>query len=311
MMEFQDYYKLLNLNKNASQDDIKKAYRKLARKYHPDVSKEANAETKFKQIKEAYEVLKDPEKRAHYDQLGQHYKQGQGFEPPPGWQQQRGAGVHSQHFDTNDFSDFFSSMFGGGGPGFRQQSRPQRGQDQTTKMDVTLLEAFNGSSRQLNLQHQTINPKTAQPELHTKTINIKIPAGIKDGQSIRVTGQASPGYNGGPAGDLYIEIHVLNDKHFTLDGKNILLNLPITPWEAALGAEIEVPTMAGKVKLKIPEGSQTGKKMRLKGRGMPGKEPGDQIVILNIEIPVITNDEQRALYYQMAKTMDFNPRANF
>lgn len=309
-MQFQDYYTLLNVDKSASADDIKKAYRKLARKYHPDVSKEADAEEKFKQVKEAYEVLKDPEKRAQYDQLGQYYKQGQGgFEPPPDWNAHADASPNSQHFDPNDFSDFFSSMFGGGG--FQQrQSGPQRGQDQTTRLNISLNEAFHGSSRQLSLQQQALNPQSGQVELKTKTINVKIPAGIKDGQSIRLAGQASPGLHGGPAGDLYIEIHIESSGDFTLDGSNILLNLPITPWEAALGAEIAVPTLGGKVKLKIPAGSQTGKKMRLKGRGMPGKKPGDQIITLNITNPDISNDEQKALFEQMAKDMAFNPRSH-
>ncbi len=305
-MEFQDYYTLLNVSKTANADEIKKSYRRLARKYHPDLNKESGAEEKFKQVKEAYEVLKDPEKRAQYDQVGQYYQQGNGNQPPPDWQaHQQRAGA--EQFDPNEFSDFFSSMFGGG---FHQKTRSQRGQDQHSKLEISLHDAFNGTKRSLQLQQQILNPETGQVEIKNKTINVKIPAGVGDGQSIRLSGQGSPGFAGGSAGDLYLEIAIKTDKNYSVDGKNILLTLPITPWEAALGATIEVPTLSGAVKLKIPEGSQTGKKMRLKGKGLPGKNAGDLIVLLTIETPTPTNDDQRQLYQQMADKMAFNPRKN-
>lgn len=313
-MEFQDYYKLLDVDKNATDDQIKKQYRRLARKYHPDVSKEANAEEKFKQVKEAYEVLKDAEKRKAYDQFGQNWKQGQGFEPPPNWnyQQSQSQGGHQQsQFNGEDYSDFFENLFGQRGAGFRQQ-RPKasRGQDQHSKVSISLEDAYKGTTRQLSLQQPTSDPRTGQVRYSTRSLNVKIPAGVKQGQQIRLKGQGSEGFGGGPKGDLYLEVTIAASKLFCLDGKNISVTLPITPWEAALGSKIAVPTLGGKVDLSIPANSQSGQKLRLKGRGLPGKTAGDQFVTLKIVTPKAQTDEQRELYQRMAESMPFNPRAD-
>ncbi len=307
-MEYQDYYKTLGINRTASDEEIKKAYRRLARKYHPDVSKEDNAEEKFKQAKEAYEVLKDPEKRKAFDQFGENWQQGQNFTPPPGWQQQQqaqGGGFEGQ-FGGEDFSDFFSQVFGHGRA--QGQHFKQRGRDLHSKMAISLEEAFRGGERNLQLQDPVINPKTGQVQMQARTLKVKIPAGVSNGQQIRLSGQGGQGANGGANGDLYLEISLTPHKLYTVSGKDIYLNLPVTPWEAALGASVSVPTLAGKVNLKIPAGSQTGQKLRLKDRGLPGKTKGNQYVLLKIYIPEPTNDKQRALYQQMAEQMQFDPR---
>jgi len=311
-MEYQDYYKTLGISRNAAPEEIKKSYRRLARKYHPDVSDEKDAEEKFKQVKEAYEVLKDPEKRKAYDQVGSNWKQGQGFQPPPGWEYESAAANSDyQEFSQGDFSDFFESLFGGFARGTRQphgSQFKQRGQDQHTKIIITLEEAFNGSTRVLNLQEPQLDPHTGQITYKTRALKVKIPSGVTEGQQIRLTGQGSPGIGGGNNGDLFLEIELQTHSLYSVEGKDIYLNLPITPWEAALGAKVEIPTLGGPVDLKIPPGSQTGQKMRLKGRGLPGKNSGDQYILLKIYIPEPTNDEQKKLYQQMAKEMEFDPR---
>lgn len=313
-MEFQDYYQLLGVSKDASADDIKKQYRRLARKYHPDVSTEDNAEEKFKQVKEAYEVLKDPEKRKAYDQFGQNWQHGQGFEPPPNWDFNQGQGNqhhYSSQFNGEDFSDFFENLFGQRGAGFRQQQASKmRGQDQHSKVAISIQEAYSGTNRQLSLQQPVVDPQTGQVHYDTRSLNVKIPAGVKAGQQIRLKGQGGDGYGGGDKGDLYLEISINPDKLYQLSGKDINLSLPISPWEAALGAKIKVPTLGGAVELNIPSNSQSGQKLRLKGRGLPGNPAGDQYVILNIVTPQADSDEQRQLYQQMADAMPFNPRAD-
>lgn len=307
-MQFQDYYKTLGLKRNASAEEIKKSYRLMAKKYHPDVSKEPNAEEKFKQAKEAYEVLKDPEKRKAYDQFGQNWQQGQGFQPPPDWNfrqsQQHG------HAQPEDFSDFFSEMFGGGRQRAHQRRNVrQRGEDQRSKITISLPEAFHGVTKTLNIREPQVDPRTGQIHYENKQLNVKIPAGTTQHQQIRLSGQGAPGMNGGPNGDLYLEIELQPHAHYLVEGRDLYLNLPITPWEAALGGTIEVPTLAGSVNLKIPAGSQSGQKLRLKGRGLPGKTPGDQYVILHIHVQEPKDAKQRALYEQMAQEMQFNPRA--
>lgn len=303
-MEYKDYYKILAVPREASADEIKKSYRKLARKYHPDVSKEANAEEKFKELQEAYEVLKDPEKRKAYDQLGANWKSGQGFQAPPHWDFEGSQGPQANNFDAGGFSDFFRDLFGQrGAEGFKQ-----RGQDQHSRLAIRLSDAYHGAEKILQLQQTEINPQTGQLENKIKNIKVKIPAGITSGQSIRLSGQGSPGFGGGPSGDLYIEISITEDPHFTVEGKDIYLNLPLTPWEAALGSKISTPTLGGMVDLNIPEGSQTGNKLRLKGRGLPGNPPGDQYVLLKVYVPKAKNEAEKALYEKMAETMRFNPR---
>lgn len=316
-MQYKDYYKIMGLERTASQDDIKRAYRKLARKYHPDVSKEPKAEEKFKEVGEAYEVLKDAEKRKAYDELGSNWQQGQDFRAPPGWQY---ANAHGHAGDAggggfDNVSDFFESLFGGGGGGgFRQggfqqgraRNRAMRGEDFHAKIQVPLEDAVNGAVRQIQLP-MTEYDEQGRPHTTTKTLKVKIPAGVKPGQQIRLSGQGSPGMGGGPQGDLYLEMNFEKHRLFDLDGNDIYLTLPLTPWEAALGTKITVPTLDGKVDLKIPENSQAGQKMRLKGKGISG---GDEYVILKIVIPPATTPAAKELYEKMAKEMPFNPRVN-
>ncbi len=292
-MEYKDYYKILEVSRDAPQDEIKKAYRKLARKYHPDVSKVANAEEKFKEIGEAYEVLKDSEKRAQYDQFGSSYGQGQSFNPPPGWGQHAGAS------GGGNFSSFFESMFGGGmGRGGMGDNFFAQGEDVNAKVTVTLEDAFNGAKKAIR------RPAGSN---QNGTINVKIPAGITSGKKIRLSGQGKAGM-GGKAGDLYLEIHIAPHAHYRLEDKDIYLDLPIAPWEAAFGAKVTVPTLAGKINLTIPENAKSGQKMRLKGRGLPGKEPGDQFVVLQIMTPPADSDKAKELYQQMSEELNFNPR---
>lgn len=307
-MEYKDYYKVLAVDKSASLEDIKKSYRKLARKYHPDVSKEANAEEKFKEVREAYEVLKDAEKRKAYDQMGS-YNSGEPFNPPPGWEfQQQG----SADFDASQFSDFFSSLFGqqGGFQTHRHPRGPLPGEDQHAKIDINLSDAYYGTTCNLNLQAEEINPETGRVHTKTRNLKVKIPAGITTGQQIRLSGQGAPGMNGGPAGDLYLAVSIRADRLFNVEAKDIYLSLAVAPWEAALGATISTPTLGGKVDLKIPPNSQSGQKLRLKGRGLPGNPAGDQYVLLKIVVPPAHTDEQRELYKKMAEIMPFNPRAD-
>ncbi len=290
-MEYKDYYKVLGVSRTATQDEIKKAYRKLARKYHPDVSKEPDAEARFKEVGEAYEVLRDAEKRAQYDQFGSNYQHGQSFRSPPGWEENVGG------FAGGNFSSFFENMFGGGGMGGNDQFFA-RGEDVNAKITVSLEDAYHGASK-------TIRRPTGANQ--NGTINVKIPAGIEPGKKIRLTGQGKKGM-GGKSGDLYLEVRIAPHKYYRVEGKDIFLDLPITPWEAALGAKVPVPTLAGKINLTIPEGARSGQKMRLKGRGLPGKTAGDQFVVLQIQTPAAQSDKQRRLYEQMADEMTFNPR---
>jgi len=294
-MEYKDYYKVLGVSRDVSQDDLKKAYRKLARKYHPDVSKEANAEAKFKEVGEAYEALKDPEKRAQYDQFGSGYQHGQSFNPPPGWGQ-GGAGMGGGQ--GQNFSSFFESMFSGGGGMGGGDNFFAQGEDVNAKITISLEDAFHGAQKSIR------RPGGAN---QTGTINVKIPAGITNGKKIRLAGQGKAG-QGNQAGDLFLEINIANHPHYQLDDNNLSLNLPISPWEAALGAKITVPTLAGKISLTIPSGAKSGQKMRLKGRGLPSKTPGDQIIILQIMTPPADNAKAQQLYQQMAEELNFNPR---
>lgn len=291
-MEYKDYYKILGVSRDVPQDELKKAYRKLARKYHPDVSKEANAEAKFKEVGEAYEALKDPEKRAQYDQFGSSYQHGQSFNPPPGWGGQGGAGMGG-----GNFSSFFESMFSGGGMGGNDQFFAQ-GEDVNAKITVSLEDAFNGAKKSIR------RPGGAN---QTGTINVKIPAGITSGKKIRLAGQGKAGA-GVEAGDLFLEINIANHAYYQVEDKDVIINLPISPWEAALGAKITVPTLAGKISLTIPTSAKSGQKMRLKGRGLPDKQAGDQIVVLQIMTPPADTPEAKQLYQQMAEELNFNPR---
>lgn len=314
-MNYQDYYATLGVDKAASADDIKKQYRRLARKYHPDVSKEENAEAKFKEVKEAYEVLKDPGKRQAYDQLGKDWQNKQsGFEPPPGWEYQQQTQNNNHGFHSQaDFSDFFESMFGQGAAhrahGNRHHHYEQRGEDKHSSVSITLNQAYHGCELMLTLQDAIINEHTGQVERKSRNLKVRIPAGVINHQQIRLVGQGGEGFGGGKNGDLFLEVSIQPNNNYKLDGKDVTLTLPVTPWEAALGATISVPTLGGNVNLKIPPHSQSGQKMRLKGRGLPSKSPGDQYVILSIHIPEPKTAEQKALYEQMAKALPFDPRA--
>lgn len=309
-MEFKDYYQIMGVARDAKQDEVKRAYRRLARKYHPDVSKETDAEQRFKEMQEAYEVLKDPEKRKAYDQFGNDWKAGQEFHPPPDWD--RNFEFHGGGFtDEADFSDFFETLFGRSHPGAARQAGGgfrMRGQNQQARIAVHLDEAFQGSVRSLSLAVPEID---AQGKVVNKsrTLNVKIPAGVIENQRIRLVGQGSSGMGGAPAGDLFLEIVFEPHKWFRADRRDIHLELPITPWEAALGRKISVPTLGGKVELTIPAGSQSGQKLRLKGRGLPGKAPGDQLVTLKIVTPKADTDAARALYQQLERELPMNPRA--
>ncbi len=295
-MEYKDYYKILGVSRDVSKDDLKKAYRKLARKYHPDVSKEANAEAKFKEVGEAYEVLKDPEKRAQYDQFGSNYQHGQSFTPPPGWE--GNAGFGGGH--NSNFSSFFESMFSGGmgGGGMGGDNFFAQGEDVNAKITISLEDAFHGAKKSIR------RPGGSN---QAGTISVKIPAGITSGKKIRLAGQGRAGA-GGQAGDLFLEINIAKHSHYRVEDKNLLLDLPIAPWEAALGAKVTVPTLAGKISLTIPADAKSGQKMRLKGRGLPGKPAGDQIIVLQIMTPPAADAKAKQLYQQMAEEMAFNPR---
>lgn len=311
-MEYKDYYKIMGLERDASQDEIKRTYRKLARKYHPDVSKEKDAETRFKEVGEAYEVLKDPEKRAAYDHLGANYRSGQDFHPPPNWDsgfEFSGGGYTGAN--GAGFSDFFEELFGRqaqGGYGRRGASFHARGEDHHAKVVVDIEDAFRGATRSISLQTPALD-EHGQMRLTTRTLNVKIPKGIKEGQQIRLAGQGSPGIGQGAQGDLYLEIHFNPHSIYRAEGRDLHMQLPVAPWEAALGATVKIPTPDGMLDLKIPAGSSSGNKLRLKGRGIPGSPPGDIYVTLSVVVPPANNEEAKAIYQEMASKMAFNPRA--
>jgi curved DNA-binding protein len=318
-VEYKDYYQIMGVAKDASQDEIKRAYRKLARKYHPDVSKESDAEERFKELGEAYEVLKDPEKRTAYDQLGANWKAGQqGFQPPPDWDagfEFHGGGYTSDATGAAGFSDFFESLFGRNAGGFRystesgRQSYQAHGENSHAKVFIDLEDAYHGASRSLTLRTTTLNEE-GRPHLTERILNVKIPKGVKEGQNIRLKGQGSPGIGGGQPGDLYLEIGFNPHSVYHVDGRDVSLELPVAPWEAALGGKIQVPTPAGKVDLKIPPCTSSGKRMRLKGRGIPGKPPGDFYVTVEIVLPNSLSDKEKSLYDSLRKEAGhFNPRA--
>jgi curved DNA-binding protein len=317
-MDYKDYYTLLGVSRDASQEEIKRAYRKQARKFHPDVSKEKDAEEKFKEVQEAYEVLKDPEKRAAYDQLGSNWRQGQQFTPPPDWgngfefSYGRGGRGGPSADDAAGFSDFFSSLFGARSP-FGQQAGPRggfssAGENHTAKIQIDLEDAFNGGTQTIELKSPQLS-EDGRVAVRPRTLKVTIPKGVIEGQQIRLAGQGSAGVGGGRAGDLYLEIGFRPHRLFQAEGRDITLKLPIAPWEAALGATIQTPTLAGPVDLRVPSGAKTDQRLRLKGRGLPGPTPGDQYVVLKIQTPAATSPEARAFYERMQQELDFDPRA--
>lgn len=321
-VKFRDYYEVLGVSRNAGQEEIQRAYRKLARKYHPDVNKEPGAEEKFKEINEAYEVLKDPEKRAKYDQLGSHWRAGQDFRPPPGWDVHFdfGTGPGQQEFfwsGSGDFSDFFEMLFGG--QGFRRaqaagRSRPgaawrQPGADRHATLRITLEDAFHGAAKTIALQGMTTAiDGTVRPEV--KSFEVKIPKGILPGQKIRLSGQGYEGVSGGPPGDLYLEAEIEPHPVYRLEGRDLYMDLPVTPWEAALGAEVSVTTLGGTFSLKVPSGSQSGQKLRLRGKGMPNPKgtAGDLYAVLKIVVPKKLTRDEKTLFEKLRDVSTFNPR---
>jgi curved DNA-binding protein len=313
-MEFKDYYQIMGVQRDATQEEIKRAYRKLARKYHPDVSKESDAEARFKEVGEAYEVLKDPEKRAAYDQLGANWKAGQEFRPPPDWDQ--GFEFHRGGFSGEEaaaFSDFFESLFG---RGFAEGAAPRgragvhaRGGDAYARVLIDLEDAFHGATRTLTLKH-TVLGDDGRPHIKERTLNVRIPRGVHQGQHIRLAGQGDPGIGQGGAGDLYLEVTLRPHPLYKVEGRDVYLDLPVTPWEAALGASVKAPTPTGVVDLKIPAGSINGRKLRLKGRGLPGNPAGDLYVVLSIALPPSDSEAAKAVYKEMARTLKFNPRVH-
>lgn len=350
-VKYQDYYKVLGVARGASQEEIQRAYRKLARQYHPDVNKDPGAEAKFKEVSEAYEVLKDPQKRRRYDELGADWQAGQEFRPPPGWQDVKfefegfapgsgrggpgsgrggtggsgGSGGTGGGFrmEGGNFSDFFDMLFGRGRSGFggfddfediararggeagarHARPRTQRGGDVEADIDITLHEAYHGGSREITLQDQ---------HGHTKRLTVKIPAGTTDGSRIRLSGQGAPGSGGAEAGDVLLSIRIAPDPRFTVEGHNLTTDVRITPWEAALGAKADIPTLDGELTLTIPPGAQSNQRLRLRGKGLPkrgkGGERGDLLARVLIAVPKELTQEERELFEKLKATSKFNPR---
>lgn len=320
-MQYKDYYKILGLARDATPDAIKKAYRSLARKYHPDVSKEKNAEERFKEVAEAYEVLKDADKRAAYDRLGT-YQPGQDFRPPPGWE--GGMGSRGFHFSTGggggsdgmDFSDFFSELFGGGaarGGTRRRQEAQREGQNVEATVELSLEQAMSGTEAKF----QVVVPEPdASGHLRraTREIKVRIPKGVTQGKVLRVPGKGGRGLAGGRDGDLFLTIHISPHALFRPEGRDLYLDVPVTPWEAALGAAVEIPTPEGHARLRIPAGVRAGQKLRLAGKGLPGAgdDPaGDLLAVLQIAVPPKPSEREKALLEELAKASDFNPRSHF
>lgn len=310
-MQYKDYYQILGVSRDAALADIKKAYRKLARKYHPDISKEPDAEAKMKEINEAYAVLSDTEKRAAYDQLGRGYRSGQEFHPPPNWD----AGFEFSSGDAADFGDFFSQLFGRmgargrGGPfeahagGFQAQ-----GEDHHAKVLLDVEDAFRGATRQISLRVPTMDAG-GHVTLNTRTLNVKIPKGVYEGQIIRLAGQGAPGIGNGKSGDLLLEVHFNPHPKLRVDGSNLHLTLPVAPWEAALGAVLPINLFDTGLKVRIPEGTQSGQQLRVRGKGIPSPTPGDLLLDIQVVLPPANTVKAKELYQTMARELAFDPRA--
>jgi len=318
-VQYKDYYESLGVARTANESEIKKAFRKLAREYHPDVAKDKKkAEEKFKEINEAYEVLSDPTKRKKYDELGQNWKQGADFQAPPGWggfggRNPRGGNGRAEEFEFSGtgFSDFFEQLFGarGRGAGFAGRGFPggyaeeelaERGRDIEGDIMVTLDEVMRGSVRTVNVRHNSRN----------ESYQVKIPAGVTEGQKLRVAGRGEAGAGGGQAGDLYLRVRLAKHPDFEVDDHNLIYEAELAPWEAVLGASISVPTLDGRVNIKIPPGTQNGQKLRVRGRGLPqrGEGQGDLIVVTRVEVPKTISDAERKLWEQLASESKFTPR---
>ena len=304
-MKFKDYYETLGVSRAADADELRQAYRRLARKYHPDVSSEADAEERFKEIGEAYEVLKDPKKRAAYDNLGGGWSEGQDFSPPPQWSSFFRDGGRSGEVEFGEFSDFFQSLFERDEAGLGNVRRADMpGADAQYAIEVSLEDACSGGERVLRLKPLSSPGGAAR----NRTLKVKIPPGVTNGQHIRLAGQGSPG-PGGRRGDLFLVVRLQPHSLFTFSGRDVHLRLPIAPWEAALGATTKVPTPSGAVDLQIPPGSDTGRRLRLRGRGLGRNPEGDQYIELVVHTPPARSAEDEALYRKLAQQMNFNPRA--
>jgi curved DNA-binding protein len=317
-MEFKDYYKTLGVERTASDDEIKKAFRRLARKHHPDISKAADASARMQDLNEAYEVLRDKEKRAAYDRVGQGAQGEQPFQPPPGWDSGfEFSGGPDEFADAGAHSAFFEALFGAARRGGRGRPghgadpfQARRGQDHHAKIVVPIEDAFHGATREIAL-HSPEMDAAGNVALHERTLQVAIPKGIRAGQQIRLAGQGSPGFGDGTRGDLYLEIEFAPHPRWRVDGRDLHHTLRVAPWEAALGAAVELPTPDGSVvEMNVPAGSQTGRKLRLRGRGIPGNPPGDLYVMLEVVLPPARDDKARAAYRQMARDLAFDPRAN-
>jgi curved DNA-binding protein len=313
-LEFKDYYETLGVARDASEAEIKKSYRKLARKYHPDVSKEPNADARMKEVNEANAVLSDPEKRAAYDKLGRNYHAGQEFHAPPDWEQSFSSGGFSGGFSNaggTDFSDFFSELFGraryghGGRSGHSHFNA--RGEDHHAQILLDLKDAYAGATHAIHLRVPETDAQ-GHMRLKDRALDVHIPKGVREGQMIRLTGQGNPGIGSGPAGDLYLEVKFRHHPRYHTEGRDVYATLPLAPWEAALGGTVAAPVPDGVLEVRIPSGSQSGRKLRLKGRGIPGPHPGDLYLVLEVMLPAADTPHARELYQKMAQELVFNPR---
>jgi curved DNA-binding protein len=311
-MEFKDYYKILGVARDAPLAEIKRAYRKLAQKHHPDINKGSGTEARFKEIAEAYEVLKAPEKRAAYDALGTDFKAGQEFRPPPGWDAGFERSGAFSGGEAADSSDFFESLFGRS-RGTRQGNREgfhARGVDHHAKVLIDLDDAYRGATRTITLRVAELG-EDGRVHMRERKLDVRIPKGVRQGQHIRLSGQGGPGIGKGPAGDLYLEVEYAPHPLFRAEGKDVYLDLPVAPWEAALGKKVRAPTPAGAVDIQVPAGAAAGTKLRLKARGIPSEPPGDFYVVVQIALPPADTDEARRLYHEMEEKLAFNPRTKF
>jgi len=317
-VQFQDYYEILGVPRAASEEEINRAYRKLARQYHPDVNKSPDAPDKFKRVNEAYEVLHDPEKRKRYDHLGPSWQQGQGFTPPPGYEN---VEVHFGGPEGEaDFSEFFRSVFGdmsGLGAGFGTRSRRRgaegvwrrRGSDHEAEIELSLEEAAHGATKAIELE--TLEPGgngVARPG--HKTYQVTVPPGVSNGSRIRLAGQGGQGADGGGAGDLYLRVRLKPDRRFHVEGHNLRTSVDVAPWEAALGAEVQVPTLEGVATVKVPPGTSSGQSLRLRGKGLPRRsgQAGDLLATLRIVVPKTLSPRERNLFEQLSRESSFRPR---
>lgn len=311
-MEFKNYYQILGVARGATAEEIKRAYRRLARRYHPDVSREPDSEERFKKVAEAFEVLRDPERRAAYDRMGARRQPRQEF-PPPNWNDAPfGFGGNDATPDElGAFSQFFDSMSAERMSGGRSRRRgggfQARGRDHHAKVAIDLEDAFHSATSSFTLRLPD-RDRAGQPVTRERVLSVRIPPGIREGQQIRLAGQGEPGAGGSPAGDLYLEIRFNLHPLYRVEGGDLYVTLPIAPWEAALGASVKAPTPGGAVEVRIPAGSQAGKQLRLKGRGMPGSPPGDLCIVLQIALPPADSERAREIYRTMARELKFNPR---